>query len=626
MPSKKNFYVTTPIYYANGEPHIGSAYTTIAADVLARWNKLLGKDVFFLTGTDEHGQKIQETAKKSGKDPKEFVDEVAAKFIEAFKILNIKNDFFIRTTDKVHEKEVQKALKELYDKGYIYKGYYESYYCVGCEQYLSDTDLVDGKCPLHNTVPELRKEEAYLFKLSAFQKKLELLIESKKYGIYPEAIRREVLAFIKGGLKDISISRLKEKIYWGIELPFDKKHTCFVWVDAFWNYITGLKISKKFDKFWPPDVQLMARDIIRVHATIWPALLLALGYKLPKTLFVHGYFTIDGQKMSKSLGNVISPVNLVSKYGSDSVRYYLMRNIPFGQDGDVCEKSLIDRNNNELANKFGNLVSRVTTLAEKNGLQKCENKLLKKLKLKDIEKLIANYELDKALNEIFAFIDVCNEYVQEKKPWETGDKKILYELIDSIKAVAILLYPYMPSTSEKIAKNINFKIDYKEIKKPYKVQAIKKSEILFTKIESDKIEEKQDNKENNKKKISEKKQKLNIEGVMKMSEVEFSQWENIDLRVAQIDNAEDIPGADRLYQLSIDVGELGKRVICAGIKKYYKKEELKGKKIILFANLKPRALKGIESKGMLLAAGSKESNICVLISPEKDVPNGTKIG
>ena len=483
MAIKKKFYVTTPIYYANASIHLGGAYTTIAADVLARYHRLLGEDVFFLTGTDEHGQKIQETAEKAGKKPKEFVDKIVEEFKKAFKILNISNDNFIRTTDKEHEKEVQKILQELYDKGYIYKGHYESYYCVGCEQYLSETDLVNGKCPLHNREPELKKEEAYLFKLSKFQKKLYDLIKSGKYCILPEIRRNEILSFLDSGLQDISISRLKEKTYWGIELPFDKKHTCFVWVDAFWNYITGLKEKKAFDKFWPADVQLMAKDIIRVHATIWPALLLATGNKLPKTLFVHGYFTINGQKMSKSLGNVISPIYLTEKYGADSVRYFLMRNISFGQDGDVSEQSLIERRNTELANKLGNLVSRVSALAEKYGIEKTENKLLKKLKLREIEKHFDNFEVDKALGLIFEFIDNCNSYVQESKIWETGDKKALYESVDSIKAIAVLLWPFIPETSEKIAKNFGFEIkNLKQIGEPLAVGKIKKSEILFEKV------------------------------------------------------------------------------------------------------------------------------------------------
>ncbi len=466
---KNKFYVTTPIYYANGNPHLGGAYTTISADILARWNRLSGKKVFFLTGTDEHGQKIQEIAEKSGKKPKEFVDEVVKKWKKAFKLLNVSNDFFIRTTDSRHEKEVQDMLQKLFDKGLIYKGYYESYYCVGCEQYLTKKDLVDGKCPLHDRIPELKKEEAYLFKLSKFQDKLLKLIKKGEFNIIPEKRKKEVIAFIESGLEDISISRLKEKIYWGITLPFDKDHCVWVWPDAFWNYVSGLKINNKFKEFWPADVQLMAKDILRVHATIWPALLLAMDLPLPKNLVIHGYFTVNGKKMSKTLGNVLDPIELTEKYGADAVRYFMARNIPFGEDGDVSEKSLVERYNNELANKLGNLISRTAGLIEKIGIEKCKNSLIEKLNLNKINKLMDTYQIDKALNEIFAFIDACNEYIQEKKPWETKDKKILYELKESILKISELLFPFIPESAEKI-------------KKQFSKKNIKKEEILFKKI------------------------------------------------------------------------------------------------------------------------------------------------
>ncbi len=481
MANKKKFYVTTPIYYVNSEPHVGSAYTTIAADIFARWHRLLEEDVYFLTGTDEHGQKIQESAEKKGVSPKKFVDEISGKFKKVFEDLNISNDDFIRTTDKDHEKAVQDILQKLYDKKLIYKGEYESYYCVGCEQYLNKGDLVDGKCVLHKTEPEKVKEESYMFKLSSFEDKLLKLIKSGKYEILPLKKRNEVVSFIESGLNDISISRKKSKVSWGIELPFDKVHTCYVWVDAFWNYLSGLRTPANHKKFWSPDLQLMANDILRVHATIWPALLLGLNIDLPKTLFIHGYFTVNGQKMSKSLGNVVSPEYLIDKYGADSLRYFIIRNIPFGDDGDFSEETLKDRHNNELANKLGNLVSRICGLVERNGVEKCD-KLLKKLHLKKITGLIDNYELDKALNEIFAFIDVCNEYVQNKKPWETKDGKVLYEVVDSIKAIAILLWAFMPETCEKIAKQMKFKLELDEIDKPIKVKSIKKGEILFEKV------------------------------------------------------------------------------------------------------------------------------------------------
>jgi methionyl-tRNA synthetase len=466
---KNKFYITTPIYYANDVPHLGGAYTTLSADVLARWHRSKGKEVFFLTGTDEHGQKIQETAEKAGKAPQIFVDEIVFQWKKAFELLGISNDYFIRTTNLDHEKEVQKMLQNLYDKNFIYKGVYKSYYCVGCEQYLTQKDLMDGKCPLHNREPELKEEEAYLFRLSKFQKKLFDLIKSGEYNILPKKRRKEILTFISGGLEDISISRLKEKISWGIPLPFDENHCVWVWPDAFWNYVSGLIINKKFNSLWPPNVQLMAKDIFRVHATIWPALLLALDMELPKVLFVHGYFTIEGKKMSKSLGNVIDPIKLIEKYGVDAVRYFLIKNIPFGSDGDVSEEHLIKRYNEELANKLGNLVSRVAGLAEQNGIEKTSNKLIQKLKEKEIEEKIENFELDRALELIFAFIDKCNEYVQNQKPWETKDRKVLFELVESIRKISELLLPFIPESAEKI-------------RKQFSTDNIKKGKILFNKI------------------------------------------------------------------------------------------------------------------------------------------------
>jgi methionyl-tRNA synthetase len=590
----KKFYVTTPIYYANGRPHVGSVYTTLAADIFARWNKLQGKEVFFLTGTDEHGKKIQEAAEQKGKSPQEFTDEIAEQFKEMFKKLNFSNNNFIRTTGKSHIKQVTKVLQGLYDKGFIYKGEYESYYCVGCEQYLKKSDLVEGKCPLHNKKPELKKEEAYLFKLSAFQDKLLKAIKSKELEILPKKRENEIVSFIESGLQDISISRKKEDVPWGVELPFDKDHTCYVWIDAFWNYISGLG---KHTEFWPADLQLMANDIIRVHATIWPAVLLALGKKLPKKMLVHGYFTLDGKKISKSLGNYVDPQELLKKYPADSIRYFLIRNISFGDDGDFSEESLVERHNNELANKLGNLVSRVSSLAEKYGVEETKQTLsIKKLK-DNVSKHFEDLRIDKALSEIFTFIDTCNEYVQKKKPWETKDKKVLYELAEALKEIGTLLSPFIPETAEKIIKT-------------FKAKKIKKAPILFQKIEKENI-------------IKEPKINEIMENV---AQVEFADWEKLDLRTAEVENVEDIEGADKLYKISLDVGELGKRTICAGLKQFYKKEELKGKKIIYLSNLKPRKMKGIESQGMLLAASDSGKKKVSLLTLDKDIENGAIVG
>jgi methionyl-tRNA synthetase len=472
--NKNKFYITTAIDYVNAEPHIGHAYQKIIADALARWNKLQGKDVFFLTGTDEHGQKIARTAKEAGKTEKQFVDEMAKKFESAWKSLNIDYSRFIRTTDKDHEKFVKEFVKKI-EKD-IYKGTYEGYYCVGCEEYKTERDLVNDACPYHpNKKIEKLKEETYFFKLSKYQDKLLELYKKNPEFILPEERRHEIVNRVKEGLKDLSITRTN--FDWGISFPLDKKHVIYVWFDALLNYISGAK------KEWPADLHLLGKDNGWFHAVIWPAMLLSAKEKLPKTVFIHGFLTFNGQKISKSLGNVISPKFLAEKYGADSIRYYVTRNFVFGEDGDFSEEKLVERHNNELANKLGNLVSRVTALVENYGLEKTDNKLLKKLKLKEIEKLIENYEIDKALNLIFEFVDVCNEYVQEKKPWESHNKKVLYELTDSIKAIAIILWPFIPETSEKIAKNLGFQIkSIKDINKPIKTNKIKKADILFNKI------------------------------------------------------------------------------------------------------------------------------------------------
>lgn len=624
----KTFYVTTPIYYANAEPHVGSAYTTIAADVLIRWHRLRGEKCFFLTGTDEHGQKVQETAEKNGIEPQKFVDEIAKKYEKTFKLLNISNNYFIRTTNPQHEKEVKKILQELYKKKFIYKGVYEAHYCVGCEQYLTKKDMIDGKCPLHQQEPVLMKEEAYMFRLSSFQNKLLNLIESGKYCILPIKKRNEVISFIKNGLQDISISRKKSQVSWGIELPFDKEHTCFVWVDAFWNYLTGLKINKKFNKFWPPNVQLMANDIIRVHATIWPALLLATGNALPKTLFVHGYFTVNGQKMSKSLGNIIDPVYIANNYGVDPLRYFLLREIPFGQDGDFSEVKLVERHNQELANDLGNLLRRTTALIEKNFEGKIPAKgkddICKKLNLKKIDDYMNKLELHNALNEIWKFINGCNKYVNDKEPWNVKDKKklgnILYNLVEALRFTAIVLQPFMPPTSEEIARQLKINGFEKQTLKDLKYGKYKYSNMGKTKILFEKIE------------IVQKKAKMEDEKMveehgkeLKMHDkIPFKDFQKIDLRVGKITKIQPHPDAEKLYILLVNLGKGEHDVqLVAGLRPYYKEEELLGKQIIVVRNLEPAMLRGVESQGMLLAAEFKGK--VVLISPEKEIETGAKV-
>jgi len=469
---KNKFYITTTIPYANAPPHIGHALEFIQADVLARWNKLNEKEIFFLTGTDEHGSKNYKTALERGMTPKKFVDKNSSFFKELASKLNISNNNFIRTSDKKkHWPGVFDIWKKLEKKGDIYKKKYVGKYCSGCERYVTEKELVNGRCVNHPNIEiEEISEENYFFKLSKYSKEIIELVKKDKLKIFPEQWKNDFLGLVKEGLQDVSFSRDIKYLPWGIPVPGDDKQVMYVWCDALSNYLTGIGYpNKKFEKFWPADVHVVGKDMLRFHAGIWPGMLLSAGLELPKEIIVHGFLTVDGKKMSKSIGNTVSPLELLKKYSADSIRYFLMRAIPFGQDGDFSEKALVDRNNNELADKLGNLVSRVASLIEKNGVEKTENKLIKKLNVNKIGKLFGNYEFDKVLNEIFGFIDTCNEYVQSKKLWETKDKKVLYELKESILKIAELLWPFIPDSSEKI-------------KKQFSAEKIKKGEILFKKI------------------------------------------------------------------------------------------------------------------------------------------------
>ncbi|MEA3329589.1 MAG: methionine--tRNA ligase [Nanoarchaeota archaeon] len=595
----KKFYITTAIDYVNAPPHIGHAFEKVLADALSRWHKLQ-KEVFFLTGVDENAQKNVEAAEKAGIKVKEFVDLNANFFLELCEKLNIKYDSFIRTTAKEHAQIVKEVVKKIINKGDIYKGTYQGLYCVGCETYYTEKDLINGKCPEHEKKPELREEEAYFFKLSKYKKELLKIIP--KY-VVPKSKSNEVLTRIKGELNDICISRKGAK--WGIDFPDDKDYKIWVWIDALINYLTGNEGN------WPADIHIIGKGINWFHSVIWPAILLSAEYKLPKTLLVHGYLNTKGKKMSKSLGNVIDPLKLTEKYSTDTIRYSLLRCSVF-EDSDFSEEILISRNNNELANKLGNLISRISNLTEKYGIKKTKNNLVSKTQIKKIEKHFENYELDKAISNIFALIDKCNEYTQKQKPWETKNPKVLYELADSIKTITILLSPIIPDTCEKIAKTFNFKINYENITKPLEISKIKKSKILFKKIEFAK-EENQNNKTNKLKKP---------EGIMSLKEVSFDDWAKLDLRVGKIIEVEDIQGADKLYKLTVDIGSENK-TICAGLKEHYSQAKLKNKMIILFANLAPRKMRGIKSQGMLLAAVSDDK--VVLISPEKDIEVGSKV-
>ncbi|MFH0906901.1 MAG: methionine--tRNA ligase [bacterium] len=467
---QKKFYITTPIYYANQRPHIGTAYTTVAGDVLARYYRSKGKQVFFLTGTDEYGEKIEQAAEKAGKSSQDFVDEISKTFKKAWKVLNISYDDFIRTTEQRHKKGVEKFLLKLKENKKIYQDDYRALYCVGCEDFIFKKDLTDdGKCPYHQKEPKMVSEKNYFFKLSDFLKQVKELIKSDEMVIEPKERKNEVLSLIEQDLDNFSISR--EKVKWGIPLPFDKKQVCYVWVEALQNYITAIGYEndqKKFDKFWPADIHLLAKDIVKFHAIFWPALLLANGLKLPKKIFVHGFFTVNGQKMSKTLGNVIDPIYLADKYGVDALRYFLMREISFGQDGDFSIKRLEERYNSDLANGLGNLVSRVLTLSEKidvvpDKVKKFRDKELGK-KIKSVqdkyEKAIKEIKLNEALEVVWKLIGFCDEYIERNKPWELSKsepekfKQIILYLLYALKEIAFLLEPFLPDTSEKILNQI----------------------------------------------------------------------------------------------------------------------------------------------------------------------------
>ena len=647
MCKNKPFYITTPIYYPSGNPHIGHCYTTVACDSIARYRRMQGYDVMFLTGTDEHGLKIEQKAAEKGVTPKQYVDEIVEIFKGLWEFMNISYDRYIRTTDDYHIETVQKIFKELYDKGYIYKGEYTGKYCTPCESFWTDSQLVDGKCPECGREVTEAKEEAYFFKMSPFAERIEKLLTETDY-LQPKTRAVELVNnFIKPGLEDLCVSRTTFK--WGIPVTFDDKHVVYVWIDALSNYISalGYKNDKfdEFDKFWPADVHMVAKDIMRFHAIIWPAMLMALDLPVANHLAVHGWITFNGQKMSKSLGNVVDPFILGKRYGADAIRYHIMREMALGADSSFSNEIMINRINSDLANGFGNLVSRTVAMVEKyfGGTLPTQREsgefdddlIATATALRNsVDSYLDQTQINNALAEIFKVVSRANKYIDETAPWvlakdeanKTRLATVLYNLLDTIRIVATLLSAFMPTTMPKALEQIGACekcASYENADKfgilPLDV-TVKKGEVLFPRIDVEKEIEELNAiiKNNSAEDEAVTKLREELEGIAQIGIDDFCK---VDLRVAEIKACEPIKKAKKLLKLTVFDGA-NEKTVASGLALYYKPEELIGRKVVLVSNLKPAKLCGVESCGMILAATCGEEVKVIFVD---DMPAGAKI-
>ena len=647
MADKEKFYITTAIAYTSRKPHIGNSYEIVLTDAIARFKRLQGYDVFMLTGTDEHGQKIEEYAKSAGVTPKEYVDKVSGEIRSICDLLNTSYDKFIRTTDEYHEKTVQKIFKKLYDQGDIYKGHYEGMYCTPCESFWTESQLVDGKCPDCGREVKPAKEEAYFLRLSKYQKQLEDFIESNENFIYPEARKKEMLNnFIKPGLQDLCVSRTSFK--WGIPVTFDDKHVIYVWIDALSNYITALGYdpdgsSDLYKKYWPADVHIIGKDIVRFHTIYWPIMLMALGEPLPKQVFGHPWLLFGEDKMSKSRGNVIYADDLVELLGVDAVRYYLVSEMPYANDGSITYETIIERYNSDLANTFGNLVNRTIAMQNKyfDGIIQeptdsesvdDELKAFALETIKKVEKCFETYRVADAVEALLNLAKRSNKYIDETMPWALAkdeNKKarlgtVLYNLLEAIRYIAILLTPFMPQTAEKIFEQMNCDIkDYDSMNTFGALKAgtkVNEAQALFARIDSEKMLAEIAQKQEEAAKKEEAAKPKEIEG---LAQIAIDDFAKVELRVAKITQCEPVKRAKKLLKLHVDDGTAEGRQIVSGIAPWYTPDDLIGKSVIIVANLKPAKLCGEVSNGMLLAGDVDENDVKVVFVDS--IPAGTKL-